>query len=154
MRKRLWFVAIVTCLLAGQSARVNAQGPGRGGRGEGGAAAAAAIEGASTKEESSVTDHTITIGGKVIPYKATASTILLKDDAGDPIGLMYSVAYTRSDVKDLSTRPISFYYNGGPGFFHDVVAHGRVWSAPRCDYRRRIYRARSIQVGGQHRKPD
>ena len=51
----------------------------------------------------------------MIPYKATASTILLKNDAGEPIGLMYSVAYTRSDVKDLSTRPISFYYNGGPG---------------------------------------
>ena len=40
---------------------------------------------------------------------------MLRNDAGEPIGLMYSVAYTRSDVKDLSTRPISFFYNGGPG---------------------------------------
>ncbi|MBO0862554.1 MAG: peptidase S10 [Chloracidobacterium sp.] len=67
------------------------------------------------KEEWSVTDHTIQIGGQSIPYKASAGTTLLKNDAGEPIGLLYSVAYTRSDVKDLSARPISFLYNGGPG---------------------------------------
>ena len=112
MRRRLWLGAMMICLIGGQSARVSAQG--RAGRG-GGEAPAAGTEEASTKEESSVTDHTTTIGGKVIPYKATASTTLLKNDAGEPIGLMYSVAYARSDVKDLSTRPISFFYNGGPG---------------------------------------
>ena len=67
------------------------------------------------KEESSVTDHKIIIDGKSIPYKATASTILLKDDKGLPTALVYSTAYTRSDVKDLSRRPIAFIYNGGPG---------------------------------------
>jgi len=70
---------------------------------------------ASTKEEVSTTDHTIRIGGQTIPYKATASTTLLKNDKGDATGLLYSVAYTRTDVKDLSMRPISFLYNGGPG---------------------------------------
>ncbi len=70
---------------------------------------------AATKEESSVTDHTIRIGGQTIPYKAAAGTTLLKNDKGDPTGLMYSVAYTRSDVKDLSQRPVAFLYNGGPG---------------------------------------
>src|SRR5215813_5728637 len=67
------------------------------------------------KEEWSVTDHTIQIGGQTISYKASAGTTLLKNDAGEPTGLMYSVAYTRSDVKDPSARPISFLYNGGPG---------------------------------------
>ena len=67
------------------------------------------------KEESSVTDHTIRINGKSIPYKATASTILLKDDKGAPAALIYSTAYTRSDVKDVSRRPIAFIFNGGPG---------------------------------------
>jgi carboxypeptidase C (cathepsin A) len=70
---------------------------------------------AATKEESSVTDHTIKIGGQSIPYKATASTTQLKNEKGEAAGLMYSAAYTRSDVKDLSTRPVSFLYNGGPG---------------------------------------
>jgi carboxypeptidase C (cathepsin A) len=69
----------------------------------------------ATKEEVSVTDHSVRIGGQTIPYKATASTTLLKNDKGEATGLMYSAAYTRTDVKDLSERPIAFLYNGGPG---------------------------------------
>jgi len=67
------------------------------------------------KEESSVTDHTIKIGGQTIPYKATAATILLKNEKDEPTALVYFTAYTRSDAKDLSLRPVSFVYNGGPG---------------------------------------
>lgn len=70
---------------------------------------------ATPKEESSVTDHTIQIGGQTIPYKATASTTLLKNEKDEPVALMYSTAYVRSDVKDESRRPIAFIYNGGPG---------------------------------------
>jgi len=70
---------------------------------------------AATKEESSATDHSIRVGGQTISYKATASTTLLKNDKGEPTSLLYSVAYTKNDVKDLSTRPVSFLYNGGPG---------------------------------------
>jgi len=70
---------------------------------------------AATKEESSVTEHTIRLGGQTISYKATAGFTLLKNDKGEPTALMYTVAYTRSDVKDLSQRPVSFLYNGGPG---------------------------------------
>ncbi len=68
-----------------------------------------------SKEEWSVTEHTIKIGTQVIPYKASAGTTLLTNEAGEPTGLLYSVAYTRSDVKDPSTRPVAFLYNGGPG---------------------------------------
>jgi carboxypeptidase C (cathepsin A) len=67
------------------------------------------------KEESSVTDHSIRVGAETIPYKATAGFTLLKNEKGEPTGLMYAVSYTRSDVKDLSRRPVSFLYNGGPG---------------------------------------
>jgi carboxypeptidase C (cathepsin A) len=67
------------------------------------------------KEESSITDHTIKVGGQTIPYKAVAATILLKNEKEEPTALIYYTAYTRSDVKDLSQRPISFVYNGGPG---------------------------------------
>jgi carboxypeptidase C (cathepsin A) len=66
-------------------------------------------------EEWSVTDHTMKLGDQTVPYKASAGTTLLKDDKGEPTGLLYSIAYTRSDVKDLSERPIAFLYNGGPG---------------------------------------
>ncbi len=78
-------------------------------------AAKPAASEASEQEQSSVTEHTIRVGGQVIPYKATAGTTLLKNEQGEPIGLMYAVAYTRSDVTDLSKRPIAFLYNGGPG---------------------------------------
>jgi len=67
------------------------------------------------KEESSVTDHTIKIGGQTIPYKATAATILIKNDKDEPTALVYYTAYTRTDAKDMSQRPVSFLYNGGPG---------------------------------------
>ena len=70
---------------------------------------------ATPQEEWSSTDHTIRLGSQTIPYKASAGTTLLKNTAGEPTGLMYSVAYTRSDVKDAGTRPVSFLFNGGPG---------------------------------------
>ncbi len=75
----------------------------------------AAPEAPTPEEESSVTDHKIRIDGQSIQYKATASTLLLKDDEDKPAALIYSTAYTRSDVKDPSRRPIAFIYNGGPG---------------------------------------
>jgi carboxypeptidase C (cathepsin A) len=70
---------------------------------------------APPKEESSVTEHTIKIGGQTIPYKATASTILLKNDKDEPTASIFSTAYTRTDTKDTTQRPIAFIYNGGPG---------------------------------------
>jgi len=70
---------------------------------------------APPKEESSATDHSIRLGAQMISYKATASTTLLKNDKDEPVASIFSVAYTRSDVKDLSQRPIAFLYNGGPG---------------------------------------
>jgi carboxypeptidase C (cathepsin A) len=75
------------------------------------AAEAAAVP----KEESSVTEHSIQIGGATIPYKATAGTILIKDSEGKPTASIFYVAYIRSDIKDLSHRPLAFLYNGGPG---------------------------------------
>lgn len=76
---------------------------------------AAAAPAPTPREESSVTEHTIRIGGQVIPYRATAATLLLKDDKNEPIGSLYYTAYTRTDVRDASQRPLAFVYNGGPG---------------------------------------
>ncbi len=70
---------------------------------------------AEPREESSVTEHTIRIGERTIPYRATAATIILRNDSGAPIGSLYYTAYTRSDAGDASRRPLAFIYNGGPG---------------------------------------
>jgi len=44
---------------------------------------------APPKEESSVTEHNIKIGGQNIPYKATAATILLEKRKDEPTALVY-----------------------------------------------------------------
>src|SRR5712692_5036162 len=114
MSKKFCLCVAAISLWVGQAARLAGQTPER----ETKTAEAKAPEpcdATTTKEDSSVTDHSIRIGGQTIPYKATASTTLLKNDKNEPTGLMYSVAYTRSDVKDISQRPVSFLYNGGPG---------------------------------------
>jgi carboxypeptidase C (cathepsin A) len=67
------------------------------------------------KESASVTDHTIRIGSQLVPYRATAATMLLKNDHDESIGSLYYTAYTRTDARDPSQRPIAFIYNGGPG---------------------------------------
>ena len=67
------------------------------------------------KEDSSATDHVIRVGGQPVPYRATAATMLLKSDEGDTVGSLYYTAYTRTDTRDQSHRPITFIYNGGPG---------------------------------------
>lgn len=72
-------------------------------------------ENLAPKEQSSVTDHTARIGGQPLSYKATASTTILKNDKDEPTAMIFSVAYTKNEVKDENQRPIAFLYNGGPG---------------------------------------
>ena len=85
----------------------------------------------------SVTQHTVTINGKTISYKATVGYLVLKqevapdghpqkDDSdkkpgGDeskddlkPWAKIFFIAYTR-DGMDPATRPVTFAFNGGPG---------------------------------------
>lgn len=108
--KRFWNgSALITLLAFCMAGSAAAQAP------PAGAGAPPAGDANSTKEESSVTDHTIRVSGQTINYKATAGTIQLKNDAGDPTALIYYTAYVKSDVKEMSQRPVSFIYNGGPG---------------------------------------
>lgn len=67
------------------------------------------------KEEMVTTSHKVKIGGKEISYRATVGTQLFSECQGDPKASMFYVAYTRDDVTDKSTRPITFCFNGGPG---------------------------------------
>ena len=117
-KKMVAFVVMAILLVLGQSLQVAAQDAEKSEKPDKDAKAAdakPAPEPPAPKEESSVTDHTIKIGGQTIAYKATASTTLIKDDKGEPTASIFSIAYMRSDVKDLSQRPIAFVYNGGPG---------------------------------------
>ncbi|NTS78817.1 peptidase S10 [Catenovulum sp. SM1970] len=57
----------------------------------------------------------VKINGKTIKYQVLASDTHLKNEKGEVIANIFSTAYFKSDVKDLSKRPITFVFNGGPG---------------------------------------
>src|SRR5574337_584709 len=61
------------------------------------------------------THHQTTLSGRLISYTATAATTDIKNDKDDVIGRMFYVAYTMDGVKDEKNRPVTFFYNGGPG---------------------------------------
>ncbi|HEY5095190.1 MAG TPA: hypothetical protein VII69_08760 [Candidatus Eremiobacteraceae bacterium] len=75
--------------------------------------AAAPAAGGETGDSS--THDSLTLAGKTIPYTATAGTITLRDAKGGPTCSMFYVAYTADGISNLSTRPVTFFYNGGPG---------------------------------------
>ena len=67
------------------------------------------------KAESSVTHGSVTVEGQRINYDAKAGLMILKNKEGKPIASMSYVAYFKSGVKNPASRPVTFFYNGGPG---------------------------------------
>ena len=63
----------------------------------------------------SVTEHEITIGGKLVRYRATAGYLVLKDDKEKPRANIFFTAYTKLGESDPAKRPLTFSFNGGPG---------------------------------------
>ena len=82
----------------------------------------------------SVTEHSVTINGQVLKYKATAGYLTLSEEpdgkpdgdphaaasptpeAGKPKARIFFIAYTiEVPGQDTSARPITFAFNGGPG---------------------------------------
>ena len=67
------------------------------------------------KEEFSETSHQIMMNGSALNYKAVAGTLILKDERCDPKANIFFISYTKEGVEDLSERPVTFCFNGGPG---------------------------------------
>ena len=66
-------------------------------------------------ELSSVTHHQLTLGGAIINYTAIAGHLTASSPIGrGPEASFFYVAYTQ-DGADPATRPVTFFYNGGPG---------------------------------------
>ncbi len=65
-------------------------------------------------ETSSVTKHDWSANGTTIHYTATAGNLLIKDEKDAANGSIFYVAYTQDGV-DAKNRPVTFFYNGGPG---------------------------------------
>jgi carboxypeptidase C (cathepsin A) len=69
----------------------------------------------SVDETASVTHHVATTHAGAMKYTATAGTLTIRDDDAKPIASVFYVAYTADGVKDYKRRPVTFFYNGGPG---------------------------------------
>ena len=80
-----------------------------------GAAAASAQNVAVVLDTAIVTEHTVTIKGQRVPYRAIVGNQPVWDADGKPIASLFYVYYERSDVRDRSTRPLVISFNGGPG---------------------------------------
>ena len=68
-----------------------------------------------TTEAAAVTHHPIMLGGRGISYTATAGHLVTVDEStSQPNAKMFYVAFTE-DGQSEESRPVTFFYNGGPG---------------------------------------
>ena len=67
------------------------------------------------KDELTETTNTVTINGAEVKYKATTGTIVIKDEEGKALVTFFFIAYTSLDATNVSERPLTFSFNGGPG---------------------------------------
>lgn len=77
--------------------------------------AASKTEDANTTPQLVTTSGSMSINGQRISYKANAGTLILKNAKGEPTASMFYVAYMKDGVTSPASRPITFFFNGGPG---------------------------------------
>ncbi|MEM5325897.1 peptidase S1 [Paraburkholderia sp. JHI2823] len=66
-------------------------------------------------ESAAITHHAIQIGKEVIAYTATAGHLVTVDpSSSQPNARIFYVAFTKDGVQ-AQDRPVTFFYNGGPG---------------------------------------
>lgn len=93
-----------------------------------GAAVASAVEEAQPRPGS-----VVTASGRRIDYTVTPGTLTIRNDAGEPIASMFYVGYVAKLPKgQLSTRPVTFLFNGGPGS-SSMWLHMGSWGPVRVD---------------------
>lgn len=68
-----------------------------------------------TTEAAAVTHHTILLGRREVAYTASAGHLVTVDEStSQPNAKMFYVAFTE-DGQSEEARPVTFFYNGGPG---------------------------------------
>jgi carboxypeptidase C (cathepsin A) len=123
---RFALALIAFCMAAGVHAEDAAQPPqpqpaatpsgqksgGTGGRGA--APASPAVAEQHRLPPDSITKQTLALPGRTLAFTATAGSIRLFDDKGEP---QADIAYTayQLDGAEARTRPVTFFFNGGPG---------------------------------------
>jgi carboxypeptidase C (cathepsin A) len=69
---------------------------------------------APVEERTVSTHHSIDVAGRALKYTATAGTLTIRDTTGKPQASIFYTADTLDGVPG-SRRPVTFFYNGGPG---------------------------------------
>ncbi len=69
---------------------------------------------APVDEKQVSTRHAVQVGGRTLKYTTTAGTLTIRDTAGKPKASIFYTADTL-DGASGSRRPVTFFYNGGPG---------------------------------------
>ncbi len=70
---------------------------------------------AGVEEAHAVTKHTLVLGGRTLAYTARTGHLIARDPAsGAAEASFFHVSYLR-DGADPAMRPVTFFYNGGPG---------------------------------------
>lgn len=75
----------------------------------------AAYANAPVQEREERSKGSVAVAGRTLAYTATAGTLTIRDTEGKPTGSMFYTAYTLDGTKPGTKRPITFFYNGGPG---------------------------------------
>jgi carboxypeptidase C (cathepsin A) len=86
----------------------------KGGAGRGNAAAPPPAAEQHRLPPDSTTKQTLALAGRTLSFTATAGSIRLFDDKGEP---QVEIAYTayQLDGTEKASRPVTFLFNGGPG---------------------------------------
>jgi carboxypeptidase C (cathepsin A) len=69
---------------------------------------------APVNERTVATHHSVQVGGRLLKYTTTAGTLTIRDANGKPTASIFYTADTL-DGAPGSRRPVTFFYNGGPG---------------------------------------
>ena len=70
---------------------------------------------ADAAENAAITHHAVTTGGKSIAYTARAGHLVINDpSSARPAAKIFYVGFTADEAAPAS-RPVTFFYNGGPG---------------------------------------
>ncbi|WP_175804662.1 S10 family serine carboxypeptidase-like protein [Burkholderia ambifaria] len=94
----------------------------------------ASLPAATTTEGAAITHRRITVNGQTLTYTATAGHLTVRDpNTNAPTASLFYTAYTL-DGSDVTKRPITFFFNGGPGSSSNFLHMGsygpmRVFSA-------------------------
>ena len=61
------------------------------------------------------THHKIQIGKETLAYTAIAGETVVEDNEGAQIASIFAISYIKEGTDKPSARPLTFFFNGGPG---------------------------------------